>query len=73
MKTKKIVTKTIGDQYYNEIKLSGHGVPRNIKTGEQIPFSVGKDYYIISLLNKEPLFVRCTQDCPYHLKINDAK
>lgn len=65
--------KKIPLEYFNQLVNSGHTVPRDKKTGDFIPFKVGKEYVIGNDENRELLKVRCTQDCPYHLivvKIN---
>lgn len=62
----KLPKKILSDRYFNELK-SGHTVPRNEKTGEPIPFRVGKEYIIVNKSTKEEIKARCTQDCPYHL------
>lgn len=58
--------KTIPDRYFDELKSSGHTVPRNETTGEPIPFRVGKEYTIKNTKG-ETAQVRCTQDCPHHI------
>jgi len=60
---------TIIQRYYNELKESGHTVPRNETTREVLPFGVGKEYDIICKEDKTPLRAICTQNCPYHLKL----
>lgn len=59
--------KKIPDQHFNELKNSGHCVPRDEKTGEPIPFKVGNTYVIENAATKETVNARCTQDCPWHL------
>lgn len=62
----KLPKKLLSDRYFKELK-SGHTVPRDEKTGELIPFRVGKEYIIVNQLTKEEIKARCTQNCPYHL------
>lgn len=57
--------KKISQQSFEELKISGHCVPRYEETGKIIPFKVGKKYTISD--GKEKIKVKCTQDCPYHL------
>lgn len=64
--TYRTLTKTIADRYFNELK-NGSTVPRNEKTGDVLPFKVGKEYIIRNEITKEEIKARCTQDCPYHL------
>lgn len=65
--------KTIGNEAYNVLKSSGHCVPRlgNPKDYNDtiVTFKVGKEYQVISKENKEPLKVRCTQNCPISIKL----
>lgn len=65
--TTALTKKTIPSRYFNELKDSGHTVPRDEKTGEVMPFKVSKNYTIINHDTKEEVTARCTQDCPYHL------
>jgi hypothetical protein len=61
--------KTIPLRYFNELKNSGHTVPRDEKTGNILTnFKVGSEYTIGNPENKETVKARCTQDCPHHLK-----
>ncbi len=62
------MTKTIPERYWNELK-DGSTMPRDEKTGEVIPFKVGWDYDIVYKKNGEKLKARCTQNCPYTLKL----
>ena len=59
--------KTISNESYEVLKSSGHVVPRN-ENGFIIPFVVGKKYEVKSKDNDDLITVKCTQDCPYHLK-----
>lgn len=61
--------KVIPQRYFNELKDRQNTVPRNEKTGELIPFKVGKEYTIQAEETKETIKVRCTQDCPYNLRV----
>lgn len=64
------VTRIVTEQTFLEIKSTGHGVPRDKARYIQENFSVGKDYIIYCKeLPDEKLNVRCTQDCPTHLKV----
>lgn len=65
--TTKQTKKNIPARYFNELKNSGHTVPRNEKSGEVLPFKVGKNYTIVNPDTKEEIAARCTQDCHYHL------
>lgn len=67
--TTKQTKKHIPARYFNELKNSGHTVPRDEKTGDVLPFKVGKNYTIINPDTKEEITARCTQDCPFHLKL----
>lgn len=63
--------KALAEQYFNQLKSNGHTVPRNEKTGEVLTsFGVGKEYKVHAAGKpEETLIVRCTQDCPTHLKV----
>lgn len=63
----KLINKTIPERYYNELKESGHTVPRDEKTGKILPFKVGGEYNISTSTKAPTLKARCTQNCPYHL------
>lgn len=56
-------------EYFNQIKNSGHTVPRDKKTGNVLSFAVGKHFEITNNENDEVLKVVCTQDCPTSLKL----
>ena len=45
--------KTIPQRYFEVLKNTGHTVARYDKTGEVIPFKVGKEYTIINEGNKK--------------------
>ena len=47
--------KTIPDRYWNELNNSGSTVPRNEKTGDVLPFVVGKQYIIVNEETKKEL------------------
>lgn len=62
--------KKIPARYFDELKNSGHTVPRNEKTGDIMTnFKVGSEYVIVNDKTKEGVKARCTQDCPHHLKL----
>ncbi len=68
--------KIISTEAYNTLLHSGHCVPRAPLTGKItdwediiVPFRVSKEYQVISPDNKTPLKVRCTQDCPIHIRL----
>lgn len=69
MKNQKLTTKLIPFRYFNELKNRGNTVPRNEKTGDLIPFKVGAEYFICFEKNGQPLRVKCTQNCPYNLRL----
>lgn len=60
--------KKISSESFEILKISGHVVPRN-KNKYIIPFVVGKEYIVQNEETKETLKVRCTQDCPHHLRL----
>lgn len=63
-------TKLIPERYFNELKNSGHTVPRNESNGEIITsFKVGDEYNIGFEKNGETVKARCTQSHPHHLKL----
>lgn len=60
--------KTIPERYFNELKNSGHTVPRYEINGEVITsFKVGKEYKINFEKGGEVIKARCTQNFPTHL------
>lgn len=59
----------IPNRYYIELVDCGHTVPRNESTGDNLTFKVGKDYEIHDPVTKNYVIARCTQDCPYALKL----
>lgn len=59
----------ISNSAYELLKSSGHVVPRTDNNDIQTNFSVGKEYFVTSKDNLEPIKVRCTQNCPHHLKV----
>jgi len=61
--------KIIGNESYNILKSTGHVVPRNKQNYIVESFKVGGEYEVKSEENEELIKVRCTQDCPHHLKI----
>lgn len=61
--------KQIPYRYFSELKNEGHTVPRNEKTGQVLPFKVGGEYTITNNKTNETLKAKCTQNCPYHLKL----
>lgn len=61
--------KIISNSTYELLKLSGHAVPRTEGNYIQTNFLVGKEYMVTTKDNLEPIKVRCTQDCPHHLKV----
>lgn len=56
-------------QTFEEIKQYGHGVPRTEDRHIQENFSVGKEYLIHVDGSNEQLHVRCTRNCPTHLRV----
>ena len=60
--------KKISNESFEILKVSGHVVPRT-KSKNIIPFAVGKEYIVENEETKETLKVRCTQDCPHHLRL----
>jgi len=66
MKAKEI-KKTIAERYFNELKTSGHTVPRFESSGEVIPMKVGQVYLITHPSGPGVIKAKCTQDCPTHL------
>ena len=61
--------KVIPQRYFDELKDRGNTVPRYTKTGELIPFTVGSVYTIVAGETKEQVTAKCTQDCPYNLRL----
>lgn len=62
--------KIIAARYFDELKNSGHTVPRDIRTGDvQTNFKVGSDYTIVNKDTKDEIKARCTQSHPHHLKL----
>lgn len=62
--------KTIHERAFNELKENGHCVPRLWDTADNITqFTVGKEYFVTTAHSTEKLKVRCTQDCPIHIKV----
>jgi len=54
---------------YDLLVSRGHGVPRTDNNDIQDGWIVGKRYLVKPTNEREPLKVRCTQDCPYHLQV----
>lgn len=61
--------KKIPHRYFEELVSLGHTVPRYEDSGEQIPFQVGKEYTIGNDKDQRTIKVRCTQNCPFHIKV----
>jgi hypothetical protein len=57
----------IGDESFEVLKSVGHDVPRD-NARYIIPFRVSSEY-IVKNSKGETLKVRCTQDCPTHLRV----
>lgn len=60
-------TLKVSKQTFDEIKLFGHGVPRTNARYIDERFKVSKEYLIEH--ESETLKVRCTQNCPVHLRV----
>lgn len=60
--------KVISDSSYSLLVASTRVVPRD-EANNLVSFKVGKEYTVISKSNDKEIKVRCTQDCPYHLKM----
>lgn len=61
--------KVLTEQTFEELKQFGHGVPRDKNRYIVTSFKVSKEYTVRKKGTNEVLRVRCTQDCPTHLKV----
>jgi len=61
--------KKLTEQTFEELKQFGSTVPRDKNRYIDNSFKVGKEYEVVKEGTTETLKVRCTQDCPTHIKI----
>jgi hypothetical protein len=61
--------KELTEQTFEELKQFDSTVPRDKNRHIVTSFKVGKEYEVRKYGTKETLKVRCTQDCPTHIKI----
>lgn len=61
--------KRISQSTYDLLIDRKHAVPRDGANYIQIGWKVGKEYEVFVNQTTEPIKVRCTQDCPFHLQV----
>lgn len=66
---KNIGIKELTEQTFEELKQFGSTVPRNKNRYIITSFKVSHEYTVRKYGTTETLKVRCTQDCPTHLKV----
>lgn len=66
-----MIPKIISQSTYELLESNGHAVPRTATNYIQTGWKIGQDYLVKSEKQQKPLKVRCTQDCPFHLRVNE--
>jgi len=62
------MAKKISNESYEVLISSGHCVPRLGQGLDNIvPFKVGGEYKVTGESKQLEVWIRCTQNCPYHI------